>query len=82
MQFIWYWIIFDVLTNMPENANKKGVVLELFQPNETNVFKTDKERIGSHQQQYYKSYREHVKNKCSAIKWKSKYAKCTAKKKI
>ena len=38
MQFIWYWIIFDVLTNMPENANKKGVVLELFQPNETNVF--------------------------------------------
>lgn len=26
------------LTNMPENANKKGVVLELFQPNETNVF--------------------------------------------
>lgn len=53
---------------MPENANKKGVVLELFQPNETNVFQTDKERIGSHQQQYYKSYREHVKNKCSAIK--------------
>ena len=46
---------------MPENANKKGVVLELFQPNETNVFKTDKERIGSHQQQYYKSYREYVK---------------------